>query len=257
VTSPCSDDLAASEAARAMNAMYRYQRYIYDATRKFYLLGRDGLIAGLDPPPGGRILELGCGTGRNLVKAAHTFPKANFYGLDVSDLMLDFARRSVAREGLAQRIVTARADATSFDPARLFAVSSFDRIFVSYALSMIPNWRDVLARASGYLAEGGSLHIVDFGDQAGLPRACRLALDRWLALFSVHPCPNLEAELQAFAAAHAMQSRFERRFRGYTFCAILTKGEATASDAKGEQLRNSPRTTAWWAGWGSNPRPLD
>jgi len=50
-----------------MDRMYRHQRHIYDASRKFYLLGRDALITGLAPPKGGTILEIGCGTGRNLI----------------------------------------------------------------------------------------------------------------------------------------------------------------------------------------------
>ena len=53
-----------------MDGIYRYQRYIYDLTRKYYLLGRDRLLADLEPPDGGTILEIGCGTGRNLVLAA-------------------------------------------------------------------------------------------------------------------------------------------------------------------------------------------
>jgi S-adenosylmethionine-diacylgycerolhomoserine-N-methlytransferase len=225
VTSPIADEREAGDAARLMDAMYRYQRYIYDATRKFYLLGRDGLIRGLEPPPHGSMLEIGCGTGRNLVQAARTFPQALFYGLDVSAVMLESARGSIARAGLEQRIVTARADATCFDPMQLFGVASFDRIFVSYALSMIPHWQAALARGCDCLAEGGSLHIVDFGDQAGLPSAFRLVLDRWLALFSVHPCKTLESELAAFVVSRGMRCRFERRFRGYAFHAVLTKGD--------------------------------
>ena len=31
-----------SDAAALMDRMYRHQRHIYDLTRKFYLLGRDG-----------------------------------------------------------------------------------------------------------------------------------------------------------------------------------------------------------------------
>ena len=36
-----SDIGAAPNAAGLMDRMYRFQRHIYDATRKFYLLGRD------------------------------------------------------------------------------------------------------------------------------------------------------------------------------------------------------------------------
>lgn len=35
--------------ARLMDRMYRYQRYIYDFTRKYYLFGRDTLIRDLNP----------------------------------------------------------------------------------------------------------------------------------------------------------------------------------------------------------------
>ncbi len=41
---------AATEHAEQMDNMYRYQRHIYDLTRKYYLLGRDTTIAALDIP---------------------------------------------------------------------------------------------------------------------------------------------------------------------------------------------------------------
>jgi S-adenosylmethionine-diacylgycerolhomoserine-N-methlytransferase len=213
-----------ADAARLMDRMYRHQRHFYDATRKFYLLGRDELIAGLDPPAGGSMLEIGCGTGRNLVRAARVWPSARAYGIDVSAEMLATARGSIAAARLENRVAIAQADATTLDPRSLFGVATFDRIFISYALSMIPAWKEALARAHACLAEGGTLHIVDFGDQAGLPAPFRSALARWLALFSVHPCLTLEAELTQFAAARNMRCRFTARFRGYAFLAALEAG---------------------------------
>ena len=47
----------------------------YDASRRYYLLGRDRLLDQLAPPPGGSILEIGCGTGRNLIGAARRYPR--------------------------------------------------------------------------------------------------------------------------------------------------------------------------------------
>lgn len=65
-----------SHAAQHMDRMYRRQRHIYDASRKFYLLGRDNLIRETQPPQGGSILEIGCGTARNLIRAASVYPSA-------------------------------------------------------------------------------------------------------------------------------------------------------------------------------------
>ena len=96
----------------AMDRMYRHQRHIYDASRKFYLLGRDTLIHKLNPPPGGHVLEIGCGTGRNLAAAAHRYPLVRFYGGDISLEMLKTAGHSIVRAGLQDRVSFARADAT-------------------------------------------------------------------------------------------------------------------------------------------------
>ena len=95
-------------AAQHMDAIYRYQRYVYDATRKFYLLGRDRLIDELAPPPGGRVLEIACGTGRNLINAARRYPDARFFGFDISAAMLDTARGQHRKAGLDDRIRFAR-----------------------------------------------------------------------------------------------------------------------------------------------------
>src|SRR5262245_23648909 len=101
--------------AELMDGLYRWQRHIYDLTRKYYLLGRDRLIAGLNVPAGGTVLELGCGTGRNLILAARRYPDAHFFGLDISSEMLETARVSIGREGLAERVMLAKGDATDFD----------------------------------------------------------------------------------------------------------------------------------------------
>lgn len=85
---------ASGAHAALMDGVYRHQRHIYDLTRKYYLLGRDTMIAGLDVPDGGTVLELGCGTGRNILHAARRYPRAVFSGLDISAAMLDTARNA-------------------------------------------------------------------------------------------------------------------------------------------------------------------
>ena len=77
----------AAQAAR-MDAIYARQRHFYDLTRKYYLLGRDALIDGLAPPTSPTILEVGCGTARNLIATARSWPDARCYGIDISAEML-------------------------------------------------------------------------------------------------------------------------------------------------------------------------
>ncbi len=206
-----------------MDAIYRYQRYIYDATRKYYLLGRDRLLAELQPPPGGSVLEVACGTGRNLILAARRYPDARFYGFDISSAMLDTARAAIARNGLAHRISVAAGDAAEFSGERLFGRPAFDRVAISYALSMIPPWRTALQRAADAVAAGGRLHVVDFGEQERLPRVFRSALRAWLAKFSVEPRAALEVELGLIAARSGTRLRCEHLYRGYATYAVLEK----------------------------------
>lgn len=209
-----------------MDRIYRRQRHFYDFTRKHYLLGRDRLIEGLTPPADGRVLEIGCGTARNLVAAARVWPEARLYGIDISAEMLRTARQVIERAHLAGRIELARADATSFDPARLFGVPSFARIFLSYSLSMIPGWKAALTEALTWLAPDGELHIVDFGRLERLPFWFRAGLRRWLAHFHVSPRDALEPELGAIAGHSATIVRFDRPYGGYTQYAILRRSPA-------------------------------
>lgn len=220
--------MSAAAPAALMDRIYRHQRHIYDASRKFYLLGRDAAIAALQPPPGGSVLEIGCGTGRNLIRIAGLYPGRDCCGLDVSSAMLSTARRSVQRAGLAGTIRLAQADATGFEAHALFGRAAFDRIIISYALSMIPPWRAVVQEALRRLEPGGALHIVDFGDQAGLPRAFRIMLRRWLALFHVAPRNELEQELRRLSAEAGVTLRLRPIYRGYAVLAQLEKPRITS-----------------------------
>ncbi|HRF07285.1 MAG TPA: class I SAM-dependent methyltransferase [Xanthobacteraceae bacterium] len=223
--------LATNESAHAaarMNRMYRRQRRIYDFSRKFYLLGRDGMIRGLHARNDMRVLEIGCGTARNLIVAAKRYPDAEFFGIDISAEMLATAAANIAREKLGDAIEIACADAAAFDPKQLFGVERFERVFISYSLSMIPVWRAVLERAVSVLAPHGELHVVDFGDQERLPRWFGRGLQRWLQAFDVSPRRDLELQLQALADYHGAELHFERIFRGYAQYAVLRFAQAAA-----------------------------
>lgn len=208
-----------------MDRIYGRQRHIYDVTRKYFLLGRDTLIAELDPPVGGTVLEIGCGTGRNLIAAARAYPDATFFGLDVSSAMLSTARESIHRAGLEGRIHLALGDAARFDAAELFGRQHFDRVFFSYSLSMIPPWRDAIAQGFEILSRsGGHLLIVDFGGQQRLPAWFKRMLFAWLAKFHVTPRGELEAAVSSLVAENGGRMAFRPLYRDYAAIAEVALG---------------------------------
>ena len=75
--------------------------------------------------PGARVLEVGCGTARNLVRIGRKYPQARLYGLDASSAMLTTAERSLMAAGLAERAKLVRAYAEDLSPG-LFGVSGFE-----------------------------------------------------------------------------------------------------------------------------------
>ena len=208
---------AGSSHAALMDEVYRGQRHIYDLTRKYYLFGRDTLIAGLDARPGMRVLEVACGTGRNLAKVGKAWPGVRLFGLDISAEMLKSAR---AARGTEARL--GEGDACSFDPHVLLGEPAFERIVLSYSLSMIPGWEGALDHAAGQLADAGELHVVDFGDLQGLPRLLQTLLRAWLAKFHVEPRTTLPAVAARIAHARGLRLETRRGPLGYYQLHVLS-----------------------------------
>jgi len=204
-----------------MDQVYKNQRHIYDLTRRYYLLGRDRLIAELAPPVDGTVLEVGCGTGRNLITAAYLNGKARYYGMDISNEMLETARANAARSSHGKSILFAQGDATCFDPKAAFGIEKFDRVFMSYTISMIPVWKDAIADALRHVAPGGSLHVVDFGQQERLPGWFRSGLFKWLELFHVSPRADMQDVLAAAAKNAGATLTFTPLYRGYAWYGVL------------------------------------
>ncbi len=215
-----SSGVGAPSHAALMDEVYRGQRHIYDFTRKYYLFGRDTLIAGLHAKPGARVLEIACGTGRNLATIAKAWPGARLFGLDISAEMLKSARAALGSDARL-----GEGDACSFDPAPLLGEPAFERIVLSYSLSMIPDWEGALDHAAGLIAPGGSLHVVDFAQADGLPAPFAKLLRGWLAKFHVEPRAALPEVAARIAAARELMLESRRGPLGYYQLHVLKAPE--------------------------------
>ena len=72
--------------------------------------------------------DVGCGSGRALVKLAHAFPRSRFVGYDAFPLQVERARTRLRDEGLSDRVGVEVADASEDLPQRYDVISTFDVI---------------------------------------------------------------------------------------------------------------------------------
>jgi S-adenosylmethionine-diacylgycerolhomoserine-N-methlytransferase len=195
--------------AALMDHIYHYQRYLYDFTRKYYLFGRDRLIRDLNLAPGERLVEIGCGTARNLIKIAKRYPQSRLFGLDASREMLLTAERAVRKAGLEKQVRLIHGLAEDLSPDVFGESSPFDRALFSYSLSMIPDWQQAVAVAKSAVGPDGKVHVVDFGDLEGLGPGKHL-LAAWLRLFHVQPRVELLHNFENAAAGnlHILPGRY-------------------------------------------------
>jgi S-adenosylmethionine-diacylgycerolhomoserine-N-methlytransferase len=210
--------------AALMDKIYRHQRHVYDLTRRFFLPGRDRLIGHMDIRPGDRVLEVGCGTARNLIRIARSHPQARLYGLDASAHMLATAERSLKKNGLSDRIQLRRCMAEDLACRDTFGLDdAFDAVLFSYSLTMIPDGIRALDAALASLRAGRSLYIVDFWDLGEFPRWFREVFARWLGLFHVVHRPEILEHLCELHRAGDGVLGIMPLARRYAFAARFTR----------------------------------
>lgn len=156
------DRQSSEEQTRHMEQYYKLQSKIYDATRWSFLFGRKRIIRQLplSIERNARILEIGCGTGYNLVRLAKQFPKAQLIGLDVSPDMTALSRKNT--QAFSERVQIIQAP---YESGHQLFEGHVDVVLFSYSLTMInPQWSELILQAIKDLKAGGLIAVTDFHD---------------------------------------------------------------------------------------------
>ena len=198
-------------AAERLQAFYAPQAHRYDAFRSRLLHGREELLRRLPAAAGDVVIELGCGTGENLERLGGRIGGLRRLVLvDLCPALLEQARARAARHSHVEVIEA--------DIARYRPPEPADCVYLSYALTMVEDWRAVIATAVAMLKPGGTLGVVDFYVSHARPAAGRLrhpAWERWLwRRWFAHDGVRLDPNHMARLAAALPDCRIlERRGR--------------------------------------------
>lgn len=150
---PTDDDQAALWNGPAGRAWIDAQSALDQVLKPFEHLLVEGLSA--DGAIPGRILDVGCGTGRTTLAVARRIgPRGRSTGIDISAPMIASARARAEREGIAATFIHADAQAHEFERG------GFDRIVSRFGVMFFEDPVQAFANLRGAAREGAELQCV-------------------------------------------------------------------------------------------------
>jgi len=117
-----------------------------------------------------QLLDVGVGTGLELPMFS---PHVKITGIDLSEPMLNVARKRVLRDGLGNVLALQAMDAM----ALTFADESFDAVIAPYVLTVVPDAHRTLDEMARVVKKGGEIVLVN---HIGAERGFMARLEAWL-----------------------------------------------------------------------------
>lgn len=162
-TIQCMEVIMAFSKIELVN-LYNKRAQYYDFTANlYYLIGyreyyyRKKTIEALNLKEGDTVLEIACGTGLNFSLLHDAVgPSGKIIGLDVTDKMLEQAQKRIESKNW-KNVELINADATQFKFPK-----GLNGVFSTFAITLIPEYEQVIKKGSESLVSGGRFAILDF-----------------------------------------------------------------------------------------------
>lgn len=155
----------------------------------------DLMISGLDPEPGQRILDIGCGNGNPAMRLVRS-RDVRVVGITISELQVEQGQERAAEAGLADRAEFRYADAMSIP----FPDGSFDAAWALESMLHMPDRGQVLAETARVLRPGGRLAIADVVERGPVSPEGKVVMDHIRETYKIHALGSVEEYREQLAA---------------------------------------------------------
>lgn len=204
--------------------LYRKRAKNYDfSANLYYLIGfhfnryRRLAVESLGLSPGDTVVEIACGAGLNFpLLLEQVGPAGKVIGVDITDRMLEQARRRVEAHGW-ENVELVHSDASTFPYPK-----SVKGILSTFAITLIPEFDTIILKGREALLPGGRFCVLDFKKAEDKPLWTAKLLVRFTKPFGVsldlaerHPWESLER--------YFPQTTFHEFYFGYTYIAVGRK----------------------------------
>jgi demethylmenaquinone methyltransferase/2-methoxy-6-polyprenyl-1,4-benzoquinol methylase len=208
--------------------IYRKKAGNYDITTKlYYLLGvrfqayRKEAVKSLELEPGDTVVDLGCGTGLNFSSLnAAVGPKGKIVGVDITDKMLDQAKKKVEENGW-ENIELVHSDVAIYDIPK-----NIDGVISTFALTYSNKYDKVISQSYAALKPGKKFALLDIKMSSGRARIFWPLLE-----FSTRPFGGLKEYVKKHPW-ESVEKYFDEHFYkemygGFAYLSVGTKSDKT------------------------------
>ena len=156
--------------ARFVKSMFGAIAPRYDFLNRLLSLRQDvswrrRMVAALDLPEDGRVLDAACGTGDVALEILRQKKAPQIRGIDFSPEMLAIAANKTARAHPGAAVFLLAADALQTP----FAENTFDAVTIAFGIRNILNRRQALEEFRRVLRPGGTMAVLELATPAGGP----------------------------------------------------------------------------------------
>jgi ubiquinone/menaquinone biosynthesis C-methylase UbiE len=180
---------------------------------------RSRVIRGLGLMPSSTVLDVACGTGLNfrLLNAA-VGPSGRIVGIDNSAKTIELARRTVRRRGL-RNVELVEADAADYRPQE-----PFDAALCTFAIEIVPRWRETVQMMIDAVRPGGTVGFIGFKESSRRP--CSAFNRLWRAVGQPFGGVDLDRDVRRQVGERCDEPLYAEVYGGFYYLLVGRKRES-------------------------------